>query len=575
MKNKNNIFRKSCIEAIFKIYQNPDPNAKLEKDPNIKWQKPKYKEKLDDFLGANAEFYFNYNDICQDADQKYPALHEKGDAHALQKFIVKVWAPFLTKITSLGILEDCYEIPTEPIKLPDSPQKRSVTLSQIKNLLECITGITNFVTPASTLSADLLIASYICNDRTNNYYMYAKIGPSGPNYGLSRDKKDLNLIVTKNETSPAIVYAETAPYAEENNLTVHFADNILEAFDKLEDKIVSHIKQDNVGRSKKLRYTRTLNQSRIDYLDDRLISGHGQLFDKMDDDSSKWKNYVSSEQNNLKDEELTSNVQPVTIEIKLPYTYIDVLHKIIHKCHEKKVQFKFERIASLRKRRLIKKAVLNNEILNTLNSLCNIQAQLVATYYYKKIIENNSINENYCDGIVVVYNGQYLAIPNVAYSRFNSIKLEYERAKNKKKDRSLFTKIKDGLTNNLSDTFNAVFRSNFSVEEIAKNPLIHRDSALYQYVIKNIPGLKVFTTFTAANNYMKQSTNAQFIKIEPAFSHFNSTSEIKEKILKLTITLNKKDELYYDIRRIVDDEKYKPHIIDWNILNDQLNKVPN
>lgn len=555
------------INCVFKAYNDP-PNSTnlLSSHPYNKWQKSDIRAKLKP-LRMYSQFY---NKFC--ANIKIPT--NQDDPKLLRDFVKKYWLPFINELYTLNILQDCRD------HLSSLINRLTINFKFIDEELAQITETADLLISNNDVKdakQKLCIASYICNNRACNYYIYAEIATSGPNVKDKHDsRRDLMLFAKKNDRSPELFFSIVAKYEEDANLLTPlapFKKNILQAFTKVEDAIIADIKQNqnlttSDNRLKDLLYTRKLFNDNIQEIAECIEPT--LILDEDIELLQDWNNFLK-EQEASKPKEVEINSDPVDVKIQMPYSYIESLNKIIRKCHEKKQKFKFERIA-----KLIKKAINNQDILQALNNLCNIHATLVATYYYKLIEKENDIDETQVGGIIAEFNSTYLAVPAIAYSRFTSALQEYTRVKDEQKNRSFFTKIKDKFDyNNLGDSLNAVFRSNFTIEEIAKNPFVDKDKALYKYVTTQIKGIKVFNSFGEANNYMKDYTRAQHIKLEPNYSHFSSQqTKTQDRILQLTITFDQKNDLYYDLCNFVNNKDNQAHILNLEEVKRQLNRVP-
>lgn len=609
----------SNIQTIFDVYNDSskvnDPNIP-EKHPYKKWHNPRNRYKLSD-LKEHSEFWNDYN--ASALASKIPQTSaEKEDDARLHKFIKEVWMPFSQHLHSLDIYDDCYVLtPANSVQFPDGTNVQ-VPFPQIKDLLLGVSGVVDLFLSPAALPERAKVATYICNNVNRIFYMYFRISTSGPDYGKSPNK-DLIIAVTRGQSKPQMFYSLVVKYVSDPNspnTRNNFKRAICQGFKDVEHEIVTCIENENNNQQVKDKYRRELLTDTIDKYDDYMTAGLGDLASFIEA-STEWANYLTV-QDSYVDNSYSPNTDPVEVKIQMPYSYINVLNSIINKCHDLKVKFKFERIASnyysLNKmllrfsknyylpssncivnrlctnykrasrfsHKMEKTAIINKNIIDAFQDVCHKTAELVSTYYYKKIIVNENTNppeidENQCAGIVAKVGGNFISMPGLAYANFKTILQEYNRVKEQYKNRGLFDKITDGLTNTLNNNFKALlFTKDLTIKDIAFSPTISRNTYLFKYILYHVKGVKKFSNFNEANNFMKQYTNAQYVKLEPAFNHLNTgtATHTDEHILQITVTLSKRDELYMFIRMLVDKEENKKHIINWTDVNDQLNKVP-
>ena len=420
------------------------------------------------------------------------------------------------------------------------------------------------------LRGRILIKYQVASNDVLTYHIYMLIANSGIKgqediiICTVQKQKIINSTVIPFPSIPA-----NLPHEEKVTLYNTFFDNIFQVLREYNKDILDTIKNDTQNN---IIYTLKY-EDEIDEHFSFYIKHYNMNF-SIKSDIEDYKQFLNKQANEIQklyksnnnNTEISLNKQ---IQIEVYYSHIDVLNQIIDKCQKAKVKYKFERIAKSIKRLLYKYAIKNNDLLQAFNKVCNTNnTYLVATYYSKKIMNNDQIDENYCAGIIIKFNNTFMTIPSHAYSSFNNIIREYNRVKDELNNRSFFKKIKDQFDNG-AHAANALLSSNFSIKDIASNPYIRRDKAIYKYIIKNVHGIKEFLSFSEANAFFKKYTLAQYIQVSPSFSYLDYNDvNVQEYKLRLTIKLNDLNEsvLRAIDRIILNNKQY--------ILNiDEVNKI--
>lgn len=441
-----------------------------------------------------------------------------------------------------------------------------------------MTIIADILLTTSDIASDL-VAKYECdsNPALESYFIYLHLA----NSGRDDNHKDMIALVTHQRK---IIHRTIIPYPQFNDKNddknEDFCDSVYTAFKKCHELIINKIKNDNPNHYtyKFISKEDEEIKQNIEYLFENILLMPGfnteEVYYQAPDE---WINYENSQQGNTNnDDKDNSNSFSTEIKIQVNYSHIDILNKIMQKCQKEKIKYKFERIASLKRRLLYaftKYAIKNNDLLQAFNKVCDTNnTVLVATYYAKKREdENDQLDENYCAGIIIQFNNIFLTIPSHAYSSFYNIVNEYNRKKEELKNRSIFKKVKDTVFNSGSNMVESVISNNITIADIAANPYINRNKAIYKYIINHVDGLKEFSSFSEANKFLKQYTMAQYIKLESAFSYLSSNAtQAKEHILQLIFNCTN-NKLFTDIRKIINDNQ--KYILNFDEVQQTLNKI--
>ena len=506
------------------------------------------------------KFYIENIDILKN---KYN-FDEDQDIRA---FIKEYWLAFnheLIKLNNKDLNNQCVSL-----KIPSSGTGRGTNCqySTINNILSQLTATADLILTFSNMSDNNLICKYNASNDTSTYFVYIHIANSGPDIQNKPDNRDVIICVVQGKK---IINSITIPYPHNSTIQarVDFSNIFYQKFIDCNKDIFNKIKDEKEHDSKVI-YSLEYNEENLKYYIDKYFqtgNDYSQYINELQEYSNQINDLYKQNSDNTNDNMSLSK----QVSIEVYYSHINVLYQIIDKCQKAKVKYKFERIAKTKKRLLTKYALKNSDLLQTFNKVCNTNdTQLVATYYSKKIMDNNQIDENYCAGIIIKFKNIFLTIPSHAHSSFNNIMHEYNRVKDELSNRSIFKKVKDQF-NNGANAAEALLSSNFSIRDIAANPYIRRDKGVYKYIIKNINGIKEFSSFQEANTFFKKYTYAQYIQIAPAFSYLNNNdTNIQEYKLRLTIDLTNNSKLISDIDRIISTNKQY-------ILNiDEVNKILN
>lgn len=482
---------------------------------------------------------------------------------ALVKKKPKMWERFLTVKSVIGVRAPGDSVNTEHsaadvVKwlLTISVTAKEILKPDNLDKEECIT---TFASPASAIKYHI----YFVYNKNDDIIIVATAGDS--------------VIFCKIAVIGAL--AHNPNYTEQQNRdnAMQQADAILQTYADVEKDIIIKIKsnghddeiasQDNetIKKMDNKSYTRTINEYNLKSFCSGFLAVDKQKLEVQNE--AIWDN----EQDEKKKMPPLKSTEAVPVSIKIGYSYIDDLHKIISLCIKEKVKYTFKRITAAIKNRLIRTAIINNDIKTAFDNLFHINNKLVATYYYKALPvgESEQLDENKCAGIILQINQKFLTLPSSAYSQLTIAKNELDRLRS---NTSKFTQFK----NLIKDTVQIVTTQN-SIADLV-NYGRDSDSNIFNYIANKVRGVKLFDIFTPANNFMKQFTNAQFIKCEPEFSQYESETEIdpldpeETIILELTVYLASHNTVYHTICNYV--QKNKDHIIDVNITKDQLTKVP-
>lgn len=498
------------------------------------------------------------------------------DIDKLNRFLEKKWFPLIQWINNLGAsYKNNFAALHSPIQVitPYNNRSYSYTPKDIAEWILNINGISSDLFKNYDLTNEECITTFKSKINRINYYIYfiynsndnliiaAAEGPG------SRSKK--------NSKSTNIIYSKIAQIANESDDIC--LQNIKDAYKDVEATIIAKIKNvtntdnlDDLSAIKNTEFVRVIDQDALSIfsrgLECNLVAND---FEQLND--SIWKQ-VDSENPERDIQDIDTTIS-VDIPIKMTYSYIDELNKLIKLCIDNKVKYSLKRVStSSRLLKLIKTSIKNNDIENVLKQLFTTPIQLVATYYYKKLntINSNtnaiSFDENQCAGIIVTFNNKYLAIPTSSYSGLTATQQEHSRLKNN-------TNILKTTWNVLKNPVNTLFHNNTSLKDIVN---LGRDNekALLDYILKDFPNIKEFNDFYQANQYLKNFTSAQHIKIESAFSHLeNQNTKANETILLLTITLASKDKVAGAVDKFI--QEHQDNIIDYQNTLAKINEFKN
>jgi len=513
------------------------------------------------------KFYLkDFNDL----QRKYN-INDINDPIEFNSFVKNYWIKLNIELDRLKIHDACNELDIRGTGQGSGVADKFSIINE-KLSKETATADVLLLTPANLPSSDL-VGKYHCKQNSiNSYFIYLHIAESG----IDQDHKDFVAIVANGQK---IIKSTIIPYPHftsqnEDDINIDFCNDVYNAFKRCNQFIIDEINNNNPNN-----YTYEFNppSSENDIRDNIKYLLDTYLYNSMqgEDEYYVGLNYQSPiTQNN-------NNMNSFNTELKIQvyYSHIDILNKIMQKCQKEKVKYRFDRIASSIKRLLYKKAFMkyaikNNELLQTFNKVCDTNnTRLVATYYAKKLEdENNQLDENYCAGIIIQFNNIFLTLPSHAYSSFYNIINEYNRKKDELNNRSIFKKVKDTITNNGEKIIDSIFPNNISIADIAANPYINKNKAIYKYIINHVNGVKEFSSFAEANIFLKKYTSAQYIKLESAFNYLNNNdTQVQEHILQLTLNFTSNNKLYQDIKKIINDNQ--KYILNINDVKQAMQKI--
>lgn len=561
----------AAVNAVFDYYKN-----------NPKWPREDTHKNFSEPLSKlHKRFYIrsdsgnsNMPPYSTKLKQNYN-IKDFNDASQFNKFVQEYWTKFYIALQKLKLDSKLQDV---EFRNPVASGGNTISFDEVIQRLSKMTVIADVLLTISNIPSSDLVGKYECDSDPvhESYFIYLHLAESG----RDDNHKDMIALVTHQQK---IIHRHIIPYPQfsdpKDDKNNDFCNSVYKAFEDCHKIIIEDIKNNNPNHYtyKFIAQENEEIKQNIKWLFDNVLLEPGMFIeDAYYQAPAEWTEYESNQQNNTNKDSESSTINN-ELKIQVNYSHIDILNKIMQKCQKEKIKYKFEKIASL-KRRLIyaftKYAIKNNELLQAFNKVCDTNnTVLVATYYAKKREdENDQLDENYCAGIIVLLNNTFLTIPSHAYSNFYNIINEYNRKKNELQNRSVFKKVKDTFFNSGEKMVESVLPNNLTIADIAANPYINKNKAIYKYIIKHVDGFKEFYSFSEANKFLKQYTMAQYIKLEPAFSHLSSNeTQAKEHVLQLTLNSINKRSLFTDIKKIIsDNQKY---ILNFNEVQQVLDKM--
>ena len=344
-------------------------------------------------------------------------------------------------------------------------------------------------------------------------------------------------------------------------------------------------------------------EGNVDYSYERVINDGGVYTSAFNFSTTTWQEYSDNQQkSSIYKRKNEKTVSWCELIIKMYYSHIQELNLLMDKCakaqekNQSVESYSFLRLSKNSKlkkknqkliyadidtkcytfkyinfrKKLIKRATKDVDILNIIKTLTfepdnHYSYDICATYYSKKADQPSGggptvYAENNCCGIVLELRGTYYAIPESIIIQLTTLKNHIDILKSSMK--SLWQKAKDfikGKTMHMSEQDKQLIDI---IKDREDNKIEDATLAMFDYLENNITGVREFSSFDQADEYMREATHAQDVKassiyeVTPEFS----SNPVEQTLLGLKLKFNMK--FAYVVERFL--IQFKEHIVNYD-----------